>query len=94
MENLVPLNWSYGKFPSGTDNFTCDWISWFEAKAYAKYRNLEIPNVFQWLYASGTGFSGIYDSKMIDNSNFNSNQMREVTDTRGVLMVSTILQEM
>ena len=78
-----PANWSYGKFPSGLENYPVTGISWFEAKAYAKFRNLDIPNVFQWLYASGTGFSGIYDSKMIDNSNFNSNQMREVTDTRG-----------
>lgn len=78
-----PANWSYGKFPSGTDNLPVTGISWFEAKAYAKYRNLEIPNVFQWLYASGTGFSRIYDSTVIENSNFNSNQMREVTDPRG-----------
>ena len=78
-----PANWSYGKYPSGLDNMPVTGISWFEAKAYAKYKNLDIPNVFQWLYASGTGFSGIYDSKVIDNSNFNSNQMREVTDARG-----------
>ena len=78
-----PANWSYGKFPGGLDNLPVTGISWFEAKAYAKYRNLDIPNVFQWLYASGTGFSRIYDSMVIDNSNFNSNQMREVTDTRG-----------
>ncbi len=78
-----PANWSYGKFPDGLENYPVTGISWFEANAYAKFRNLDIPNVFQWLYASGTGFSGIYDSKMIDDSNFNSNQMREVTDTRG-----------
>ncbi|RPG56947.1 MAG: hypothetical protein CBC56_001745 [Flavobacteriales bacterium TMED96] len=78
-----PANWSYGKFPNGLENHPVTGISWFEAKAYAKYRNLDIPNVFQWLYASGTGFSGIYDSRVIDNSNFNSNQMREVTDARG-----------
>ena len=78
-----PANWSYGKFPDGLENHPVTGISWFEANAYAKFRNLDIPNVFQWLYASGTGFSGIYDSKMIDDSNFNSNQMREVTDTRG-----------
>ncbi len=78
-----PANWSYGKFPDGLENHPVTGISWFEANAYAKFRNLDIPNVFQWLYASGTGFSRIYDSMVIDNSNFNSNQMREVTDTRG-----------
>lgn len=78
-----PADWSYGKFPSGLENHPVTGISWFEAKAYAKYRKLDIPNVFQWLYTSGTGFSGIYDSEVIDNSNFSSNQMREVTDSRG-----------
>ncbi len=27
-------------------------ISWFEARAFAKYSNLSLPNVYQWLLAS------------------------------------------
>ena len=78
-----PANWSYGKHPNGLENHPVTGISWFEARAYANYMELDIPNVFQWLYASGAGVSGIYDAKVLSNSNFNSNQMRNVFDQRG-----------
>ena len=78
-----PANWSYGKYPNGLENHPVTGINWFEARAYANYMGLDIPNVFQWLYASGAGVSGIYDAKVLNNSNFNSNQMRDVFDQRG-----------
>jgi len=78
-----PANWSYGKFPSGLDNHPVTGLSWFEARAYAKFKNLELPNVFQWLYASGSGTSSIYDSEVLNNSNFNSSEIRNVFDSRG-----------
>lgn len=78
-----PSNWSYGNYPSDLDNSPVTGISWFEARAYARYKNLDLPNIFQWLYASGSGVSSIYDSNVLNFSNFNSNQIREVSDTRG-----------
>ena len=50
---LGPANWSYGKYPSGLENHPVTGISWFEARAYARFKNLTLPNVFQWTYASG-----------------------------------------
>ena len=78
-----PANWSYGKHPNGLENHPVTGISWFEARAYANYVGLDIPNVFQWLYASGAGVSGIYDAKVLSNSNFNSDEIRDVYDERG-----------
>ncbi len=78
-----PANWSYGKYPSGLDNMPVTGVSWFEAKAYARYKKLDIPNVFQWLYASGIGFTSWYNPDVLNKSNFNSNQLREVDDIRG-----------
>lgn len=78
-----PSNWSYGKFDPGTENHPVTGISWFEARAYASFRNLSLPNIFQWLYSSGSGISSIYDSKVLNQSNFNSNLLRNVDDERG-----------
>ena len=47
-----PANWVYGEFPDGEENFPVQGISWFEARAYAKYKGLSLPNIFQWLDAA------------------------------------------
>ena len=79
-----PANWSYGKFPSGLDNHPVTGISWFEARAFAKYKNLILPNIFQWTYASGIPEDVmIMNQSVINNSNFDSTQMREVTNNEG-----------
>ena len=81
---LGPANWSYGKSPAGIENHPVTGISWFEARAYAKFKKLALPNVYQWLYASGeTGFSMSVNKKVRNNSNYNSSQTRPVEDTRG-----------
>ena len=82
-EQFGPSNWSYGQFGDNGENLPVTGVSWFEARAYARYKNLDLPNIFQWLYASGSGVSSIYDSNVLNFSNFNSNQIREVSDTRG-----------
>ena len=72
-----PKNWTYGEFPDGEDNFPVNGISWFEARAYAKYRGLNLPDIFQWLDAANlSGFTGKLPK--IDGSNFNSNKPRQV----------------
>ena len=32
-----PANWSYGKFPAGQEDLPVTGISWFEARAYARF---------------------------------------------------------
>tara|TARA_A100001015_G_scaffold246138_1_gene282418 strand:- start:400 stop:2658 length:2259 start_codon:yes stop_codon:yes gene_type:complete len=78
---LGPSNWSYGKFPNGMDNHPVNGISWFEARAFAKYKNLEIPNIFQWIYAAKK--NNLSSLNFLDKSNFNTSQTREVFDERG-----------
>ena len=79
-----PSNWSYGKYPSGLENHPVTGLSWFEARAYSRYKKLSLPNVYQWLYASGeTGFSASVNKKVRDNSNYDSSQTRLVDDSRG-----------
>jgi len=71
-----PANWSYSEFPKGQDNFPVTGISWFEASAYAKYRELSLPNIYQWSNAANLGWS----SDFVPTSNFSKNQLNSVGD--------------
>ena len=72
-----PKNWSYGEYPDGEGEFPVNGISWFEARAYAKYKSLDLPNIYQWLDAALlSGFT----SKLpeLKNSNYNSTKLKNV----------------
>ena len=69
-----PSNWSYGMYPDGQENFPVTGISWYEAMAYANYKNLSIPNVYQW----GSAANLSYSSSFMNNSNFSQNQLINV----------------
>jgi hypothetical protein len=69
-----PAGWSYGNYLEGQDNFPVTGISWFEARAYAKYKNLSLPNLYQWANAAILGTA----SSFVPKSNFSKNQLVEV----------------
>ena len=77
-----PANWSYGQFDANRENYPVTGISWFEARAYARYKYLALPNVFQWL--SAAGLSGFVDNLPdISTSNLKANYLWDVNDPRG-----------
>ena len=81
---LGPANWSYGKYPSGLGNQPVTGISWFEARAFAKFKNLNLPNIFQWTYASGIPENALtVDQSVTNESNYDSSQLRDVDNNEG-----------
>ena len=77
-----PLDWSYGQFATNREKYPVTGISWFEARAYARYKELALPNVFQWL--SAAGLSGFVDNLPdISNSNLKSSYLWDVDDSKG-----------
>jgi dienelactone hydrolase len=48
-----PANWELGDYPKGEENLPVTGISWYEAAAYAKFENKELPTIFHWVYVSG-----------------------------------------
>ena len=81
---LGPANWSYGKFPAGQENLPVTGISWFEARAYARYSKLSLPNLYQWLFASGIPDNWFtVNQSVTNNSNYDSTQLREVSNNEG-----------
>lgn len=69
-----PAGWSYGSFPQGQENFPVSGISWFEASAFARYKGLSLPNLYQWANAAMLPYS----SSFVPKSNFSKNFLVEV----------------
>ena len=77
-----PSNWSYGQYDDNTDSFPVTGISWFEARAYARYMGYKLPNIFQWVCAAGlAGF--VSELPDISKSNLRSSNLWDIHDRRG-----------
>jgi len=66
-----PANWSYGNYPDGQGAFPVTGISWFEAVAFANYRGLSLPNLYQWANAATLSSA----TSFVPNSNFSKNHI-------------------
>ncbi|MDA9356939.1 formylglycine-generating enzyme family protein, partial [Flavobacteriaceae bacterium] len=63
-----PKDWVQGTYENGKDLFPVSGISWFEASAYAKFRNMSLPSVAEWFYA----FDRNRPERALKNANINS----------------------
>ena len=63
-----PKDWQQGAYENGKDHFPVAGISWYEAYAYAKFREKSLPSVAEWYYA----FDRNRPNKALENANINS----------------------
>ena len=63
-----PKDWVQGTYENGKDLFPVSGISWYEAYAYAKFRNMSLPSVAEWFYA----FDRNRPERALKNANINS----------------------
>jgi formylglycine-generating enzyme required for sulfatase activity/dienelactone hydrolase len=47
-----PARWELGDYPRGQDEFPVTGINWYEAMAYARFRDKTLPTVFHWTRAA------------------------------------------
>jgi hypothetical protein len=70
-----PREWSGGRYPDGLGDHPVTGISWYEAQAYARWRDKELPGPHQWWRAavgdSGSVFPWGNDVRTVpDRANF------------------------
>jgi eukaryotic-like serine/threonine-protein kinase len=68
---LGPANWSFGNYPEGQGSYPVTGISWFEAMAYANFKGLSLPNLYQWANAATLSSAASF----VPKSNFSKNQL-------------------
>ena len=73
-----PGNWRYGQYPKGEENYPVSNISWFEASAFARFKGLKLPNVFQWLHAANLHGFNIGKLPNLEKVNLNSDKLVDV----------------
>jgi dienelactone hydrolase len=52
-----PATWEAGDYPDGADDLPVQGVSWWEARAYAAFRQKEIPTAFHWHRAAQVRFA-------------------------------------
>ena len=72
-----PSSWEGGTYPIGEENYPVSGVSWYEASAYAKYRNRSLPTVYHWLGATQTGMATF----ILPKSNFSGEKTRSVINS-------------
>ncbi len=76
-----PSTWELGSYPEGREEFPVGGVSWYEARAYAKFAGKSLPTFLHWYHAAGAEdlFSGI-----IRLSNFGGEGPAPVGSHRGL----------
>lgn len=76
-----PANWQYGIYPTGQGDLPVTGISWYEACAYARYRQKVLPTIYHWIAAAMPLQTSTYT---IARSNFSAAGIRPVDGTEAM----------
>ena len=79
-----PSTWKVGRFPRDEDNYPVQGVSWYEARAYARYVDKDLPTLFHWSRANPSLLGADGMNRMISLSNINAGQYAPVGSNRGV----------
>ena len=79
-----PSTWAVGRFPDGMDNYPVQGVSWYEARAYAKWAGKSLPTLYHWSRANATNFGSEFVGQLIKLSNINKGSYSEVGSNLGV----------
>ena len=75
-----PASWEVGSFPEGQEDYPVNGISWYEASAYAAFKQKRLPSVYQWSIVAET----YYSMNIIPLSNFSGKSTVPVGSMEGM----------
>lgn len=47
-----PRTWELGRYPEGRAEYPVTGVSWYEAAAYARFRDRDLPSLYHWYWAA------------------------------------------
>ena len=75
-----PATWEAGTYPSGQADYPVSGVSWYEAKAYARFAGKSLPTVYHWAHAADI----IAAKYVVPHSNLAGTGPLPVTTPRGM----------
>ena len=75
-----PSTWEAGDYPDGQDDYPVTGVSWYEATAYARFVDEELPTVYHWRRAFSPGVL----SWLIPASNIEGERLAAAGDFEGM----------
>jgi predicted esterase len=81
-----PANWELGSFPAGKGDYPVSGISWYEASAYARFRNKVLPSAYHWTHAAAQEdeIAASFSASIVPLSNFGTNGPSPVGTFQGI----------
>ena len=78
-----PSTWEAGDYPAGESEFPVSGVSWYEAKAYARFTGRDLPTAHHWQQALANSLF----PWLLPASNFGGSRSRAVTQSRAMSYV-------
>jgi hypothetical protein len=80
-----PATWEFGSYKPGTDDHPVTGISWYEATAYAQFREKSLPTFIHWTRAAypPSEIAASLMPSLVGTSNFNRETLHPVGSEQG-----------
>ena len=78
-----PSTWEVGAYKTGMEKLPVQGVSWYEARAYARFRDKELPTIYHWLRARTVPGLGLL-SEYVGASNINGQEYLNVGTAHGI----------
>lgn len=89
-----PATWEFGSYKPGTDDHPVTGISWYEARAYARFQGKSLPTITHWARAAypPSEIAASLMPSLVGTSNFDREALHPVDSEKGGGAYGTIHQ--